>query len=103
MVKYLKKKKLYELLKKLTEEGQEIPLCKYFRYRYFHGCERLEGDGYQISSMGCGMWVQIEQITFDEDNAGNDVCHVKRDTFSKYDKTTGQYNYHSCWNYVKNI
>ena len=62
--RYLKKRKLYILVKSLINE--EIPLCKDFEYSFYQGSEWITGGNYRISSMSCGYWIRIRRSHFDE-------------------------------------
>lgn len=87
MVRYLKKKKLYELAKSLLGGKSDFPSSRSFSYSFYHGNERLEGCGYQIISMSCGYWICIK--TLDENG---DFC-FRNEVFSDF--FDGTYHYHS--------
>lgn len=88
MVKYLKKKRLYQIAKSLIIE--DIPLCNDFTYRFRGGCEWLEGGKFKISSQCFGGWIRIEYCNFDE---------IKEDYVVSYEifsnKKDDKYLYHS--------
>lgn len=60
-VKYIGKKKLHELVKKLTED-EEFPLCKDCRYCTFRDLEKLVCNDYTVFSRLYGTWVKIVHV-----------------------------------------
>lgn len=88
MVKYLKKKRLYQIAKTLIKE--EIPLCKDFDYRFFDGAEWLERGEYKISSQFGGNWIKIVYRRYDE---LKDDYSISYEIYSE--KKGNSYLYHS--------
>lgn len=88
MVRYLKKKKLYEIAKSLIKE--ELPLCKDCKYTFYRGSEWLVCDSYKISSLACGAWIHINLCRFDEET---DDFVYEEEIYSNF--WDGKYHYHS--------
>ena len=89
MVKYLKKKALYKLASDMLSEN--LPPCKEFEYRFYHGTEWMDCGGYHVCSQWGGNWIRITRNTYKEDEHGNDINN--EDVFSE--KRDGKYHYHS--------
>ena len=67
MAQYLKKKKLYEIVKKLLAD-KKLPPLKNCEYKFYRGAEWLTFSGigddlhyYRIASECCGNWISIEK------------------------------------------
>lgn len=97
MVKYLKKKKLYELVTKLVKD-KKIPLMKACEYEFYQGVEKLSFAGveedthwYKATSQFCGGWVQIEEFGY----MGGDIVNFRTDTYSEL--KGGIYQHHSVY------
>lgn len=87
-VRYLKKKKLYEIAKSLIKA--ELPLSRNCEYSFYGGRECLVCGDYTISSLDCGSWMQIKQSLFDEEK---DAFVVNTEIYSGF--SDGKYHYHS--------
>ena len=71
MVKYLKKKKMFELLKQLVQFDCEVKLSDCV-YRFYRGTEWLRVSdntySYDLCSMGSGNYLALDKYVFDEDS-----------------------------------
>lgn len=102
MVKYLKKKKLYELVEKLLKD-KKLPLMKECQYRFYHGVEWLSfvgvGDDenwYKVASQCNGNWINIEEFGYIDEESEPVV--IRSDIYA--DLQNGVYKYHSANQYV---
>lgn len=61
-MKYLKKRKVYELAVKLLSQ-YELPMCVYCTYKAYSGCEWLsffsECGRVTFTVMNCGKWIRV--------------------------------------------
>lgn len=95
MVKYLKKKKMYELVAQLLKD-KKLPLMKACEYKFYQGVENLSFTGigedyhwYKVSSQLCGGWIQIEEFGY----RGEDIVTFRTDIYAEL--KDGAYQYHS--------
>lgn len=101
-MKYLKKKKFYELTKELLKD-KKIPIMKECKYTFHHGAEWLCFTGledyhsYNIASLSAGNWISIEESFFSDEECEQLI--VRCEIYAE--PRDGKYTYHSIREYVK--
>lgn len=88
LIQYLKKKKLYAIARELVTG--EMPLCKEFDYKHYHGVEWLITNSIRVSAQCSGQWIRIERNEYDEQT---DESKVINEIFSNF--KNGTYQFHS--------
>lgn len=88
MIQYLKKKKIYAIARELVTG--EMPLCKEFDYKHYHGVEWLITNSIRVSAQCSGQWIRIERNEYDEQT---DESKVINEIFSNF--KNGTYQFHS--------
>ena len=102
-MEYLKKKKLYELVKNGMRYPDDLPKMKDCTYRFFSGFEWLSFTGaytlhsYKVSSQCCGGWLNIQESYFDY--SGSNLITLD-DIYAEGTPDSG-YDYHSHHEYSK--
>lgn len=97
-VKYLKKKKFYDLAKELLKDVK-LPIMKECEYKFFRGAEWLSFacdenyHHYNICSQCGGAWIHIEEYGYESSFSDAEYVLLNSEIFSQ--PVNGKYTYHS--------